>query len=242
LHGLVTTRDLLVRILRHPDFLAGRADTGFLDPARADDLFAPLLGPRETERCALAAALAAAHRRHAGARVLASLPAGWRNNPSQPATVSYHGPAGQIEVAYRPLPDQIRLLAADADRVALEIGGVRRDYAVHPVGGTSYVDSPDGGSVALTELDPLPTPVAALPEGSLLAPMPGTVLRLAAAAGDRVDAGAPLLVLEAMKMEHVVAAPAAGTVVELPVTVGSQVDAGTVLAVVKPDPNTERSG
>jgi propionyl-CoA carboxylase alpha chain len=99
------------------------------------------------------------------------------------------------------------------------------------------VDAPGGGSAALTELDPLPAPAAALPEGSLTAPMPGTVLRVAVEEGDRVEEGAPLLVLEAMKMEHVVAAPATGTVVALPVGAGSQVDAGTVLAVVKSDPD-----
>jgi propionyl-CoA carboxylase alpha chain len=65
--------------------------------------------------------------------------------------------------------------------------------------------------------------------------MPGTVLRIAVPEGGRVDEGAALLVLEAMKMEHAVAAPATGIVTELRVTVGSQVDAGTVLAVVKPE-------
>jgi propionyl-CoA carboxylase alpha chain len=232
-HGLVTNRDLLVRILRHPDFLAGRTDTGFLD-GRADVL-APLVAAAEVERCALAAALAAADRRRASARVLPTLPAGWRNNQSQPATAAYDGPSGRVEVPYRPLPDGVRVLAADAGSVTLDVAGVRRQYAIHAVGETSYVDSPDGGSVTLSEVDPLPAPAPVLPEGSLTAPMPGTVVRVAVEEGGRVDEGAPLLVLEAMKMEHVVAAPAAGTVVRLAVAVGSQVDAGAVLAVVKQD-------
>jgi propionyl-CoA carboxylase alpha chain len=235
LHGLISNRDLLVRILRHPDFRAGRTDTAFLD---RDGLLVPLLDGDEYGRCALAAALAAAHRRRASAPVLASLPAGWRNNPSQPATASYDSPTGRIETVYRPLPDSVRLLTSDGARVVLEWDGVRREYTVHPVGPTSFVDTPGGGTAVLVEVDPLPAPVAALPEGSLTAPMPGTVLRVAVATGDRVGEGAPLLVLEAMKMEHVVAAPAAGTVVELPVTVGSQVDTGMVLAVVKPDPDS----
>jgi len=233
LHGLVTNRDLLVRILRHPDFLAGRTDTAFLD---RDGLLAPLLDAEESGRCALAAALASAHRRHASARVLGSLPAGWRNNPSQPAVAAFDGPA-RIEVTYRPLPDGVRLQAVDAERVVLEWDGVRREYAVHTVDNTSYVDAPGGGSARLTEVDPLPAPAAALPEGSLTAPLPGTVLRVAVEEGDRVDEGTTLIVLEAMKMEHVVAAPVAGTVVALPVGAGSQVEAGTVLAVVKSDPD-----
>ena len=76
--------------------------------------------------------------------------------------------------------------------------------------------------------------------GSLLAPMPGTVVRLAATAGDEVAAGQPLLWLEAMKMEHLIAAPVAGVVAELPVAAGQQVEVGSVLAVVKPEPEEER--
>jgi biotin carboxyl carrier protein len=65
--------------------------------------------------------------------------------------------------------------------------------------------------------------------GVLTAPMPGKVIRQMAAAGDRVSAGAPLLVLEAMKMEHTVAAPADGRIVALYVTAGDQVEEGIVL-------------
>ena len=78
-------------------------------------------------------------------------------------------------------------------------------------------------------------PAAQVSAGSLLAPMPGTVVRLAAAVGDRVRAGQPLLWLEAMKMEHPIYAPVAGVVTELPVAPGQQVDVGSVLAVVKAD-------
>jgi propionyl-CoA carboxylase alpha chain len=63
--------------------------------------------------------------------------------------------------------------------------------------------------------------------------MPGTVVMVLVAEGDRVEAGAPVLVLEAMKMQHTVSAPATGTVVELDVKAGVQVAAGEVLAVVE---------
>jgi len=59
------------------------------------------------------------------------------------------------------------------------------------------------------------------------------------APGDQVAAGQPLLWLEAMKMEHLIAAPAAGIVAELPVTAGQQVEVGATLAVVKPEPKPE---
>jgi propionyl-CoA carboxylase alpha chain len=93
------------------------------------------------------------------------------------------------------------------------------------------VDWPHG-SLTLVERPRFPEPVTAVTPGSLLAPMPGTVVRVDVAEGDPVTAGQPLLVLEAMKMEHPVTAPAGGIVTSLPVAVGRQVEAGAVLAVI----------
>jgi acetyl-CoA/propionyl-CoA carboxylase biotin carboxyl carrier protein len=64
--------------------------------------------------------------------------------------------------------------------------------------------------------------------------MPGTVLVVKAAVGDRVSAGAPLLVVEAMKMEHTIAAPVDGVLTELNVQAGQQVALNQPLAVVTP--------
>ena len=80
----------------------------------------------------------------------------------------------------------------------------------------------------------LPDPSAQLPAGALVAPIPGTVVRVDVAVGESVVAGQPLIWLEAMKMEHVVRAPADGTVTELPIPLGRQVSQGTPLAVVTP--------
>ena len=68
----------------------------------------------------------------------------------------------------------------------------------------------------------------------LLAPMPGSVLTVHAAAGDAVAAGDPVVTLEAMKMEHAVVAPADGRLTELRVEAGDQVTRGQVLGVVEP--------
>ncbi|ASW57046.1 biotin carboxylase N-terminal domain-containing protein [Plantactinospora sp. KBS50] len=271
LHGVLTNRDLLVRVLRSPAFAAADLDTGFLD--RHPEVFAPLASPRGVRRAALVAALAGAAARRASAPVLAGLPSGWRNVPAVPQSVRFAGPAGELEVRYlldrtgalaawsvtpagtadtdstagddRPDPDAgpetdgdggppCTLVAADPDRVVLDVDGLRRVFAVHRAGAEFFVDGPDG-PVALTELPRFPEPVAELAAGSLLAPLPGAVSRIAVAVGQRVAAGEPLLTLEAMKLEHPVLAPTAGTVVELPVPAGGQVDAGAVLAVVDPD-------
>jgi propionyl-CoA carboxylase alpha chain len=93
--------------------------------------------------------------------------------------------------------------------------------------------------VTLRPVSRFTDPASLAVAGSLLAPMPGTVVRLAVAVGDQVAAGQALLWLEAMKMEHVISAPAAGIVAELPVAAGQQVEVGSVLAVVKPEEHPE---
>ncbi|AVT41256.1 biotin carboxylase N-terminal domain-containing protein [Plantactinospora sp. BB1] len=158
-------------------------------------------------------------------------PSSQREPSSQPE------PSGQPEPSRQPEPSgqpEVVLLAAEPSRTVLAVDGVRQAFAVHRVGETSFVDGPDG-SVALTELPRFAEPTPELAEGSLLAPMPGTVSRVLVTAGQRVAAGAPLLVLEAMKLEHPVTAPGAGVVAELPVGAGAQVETGAVLAVVTPE-------
>ncbi|MFE3501994.1 biotin carboxylase N-terminal domain-containing protein [Kitasatospora sp. NPDC059160] len=232
IHGPSTNRELLVRALRHPAFLAGRLHTGFLAEHSAE-LLAP--DTRSTGRAALAAALA-----DAAARGTA-LPSGWRNLPSQPQSKRYGAPDGvEWEVRYRRTrggleavdhPD-VELVEAEAGFVLLREGEVQRRYDVARYGDRVYVDSPTA-STALTALPRFPDPTAQRDPGALLAPMPGTVLRTTAAVGDTVTTGQPLLVLEAMKMEHRVTAPADGTLVDLRVTPGQQVRLGALLAVVK---------
>jgi propionyl-CoA carboxylase alpha chain len=238
IHGLTTNRDLLVRVLRHPAFLAGQTDTAFFDTHGLDALAAPLADGAAAELSALAAALANAAAWQRDARVLGGLPLGWRNMPSQLQRARYAG----HDVGYRidrsglvvEGRDDVRLVSLRPDRVELEVAGVRRAFEVAGYDGLVCVDSALG-PVTLIPQPPFAGPTAHVAAGSVLAPMPGTVVRLAAAVGDGVTAGQPLLWLEAMKMEHLVAAPAAGIVAELPVAPGQQVEVGSVLAVVKPE-------
>ena len=240
IHGVTTNRDLLVGILREEEFLAGGTDTGYLtrhDPAA---LGAPTEGPA---RHAAAAALAAQAANRAGARVLATVPSGWRNVGGEPQRTAYTVGDTEIDVAYRyrrgvldvrvdgSSLGGVVVASAAPDAVVLEVDGVRRRYTVTRADGVSYVDGPDG-SVALAEVPRFADPNAAAAAGSLLAPMPGGVVRVLTEAGATVTAGQPLVVLEAMKMEHTVAAPVDGIVSEIHVAQGDQVDTGQVLAVV----------
>jgi propionyl-CoA carboxylase alpha chain len=227
LHGPTTNRDLLVRVLRHPEFAAGRADTSFLETW--DDVFAALADERAVELSALAAALAASAARRTAPSVLRGIPGGWRNVRSQPDRATYVGPAGEVTVTYRPSP--VEVLEATPTEVVLVVEGVRTTFAVHAYGAGVWVDSVHGG-VALRFADPLAVPEPTTAPGSLLAPMPGTVVRVAVAEGDTVHGGQLVCVLEAMKMEHPVTAPADGVVRQLPVSAGTQVEAGALLAIV----------
>jgi propionyl-CoA carboxylase alpha chain len=126
----------------------------------------------------------------------------------------------------------VMLLSATPELVDFQVDGVRRSCTVRQSGATFFVDSVLGATT-LTEEDRFPEPGAQNAPGSLLAPMPGTVVRVAVEPGSSVTAGTTVVVLEAMKMEHSVTAPVDGTVSEIGVAVGQAVDLGAVLAVVE---------
>jgi propionyl-CoA carboxylase alpha chain len=223
LHGPVTNRDLLVRSLRHPEFTTARMDTGFYDRHLPD-----LTKPTPDPHAPLAAALADAHGR--------SRFGGWRNVPSQPQVKRYAMAGEEHEVRYRHTrtgleADGVRVVLADARLVVLEVDGVQRKFEVTHYGDRTYVNT-----TTLTPLPRFPAPTAQHAPGSLLAPMPGTVVRIAegAAVGAAVRAGEPLLWLEAMKMEHKITAPVTGTLTALHAAPGHQVTVGSLLAVVQP--------
>ncbi|HEX6491903.1 MAG TPA: biotin carboxylase N-terminal domain-containing protein [Candidatus Dormibacteraeota bacterium] len=242
LHGVTTNRDLLVRILREPEFLAGRTDTAYLERHDPAVLGAPPVDPLTLRVHAVAAALAGQAARRSAAPVLGTIPSGWRNNPSALQEIDYDCGERRIRVGYATHPltvtvDGETLTGAHAREIAaehvdVELDGVRRRVRVHVAGGAVHVDSSLGASV-LHEVDRLPEPESAAQTGSLRAPMPGGVVRVLVERGQRVDAGQPLVILEAMKMEHTVHAPHAGIVTEVCVDVGQQVETGAVLAVVE---------
>jgi propionyl-CoA carboxylase alpha chain len=248
IHGVTTNRDLLVRTLRHAAFAAGATDTGFLDRHGLDVLAAPLADPAAVGRHAVTAALSGQAERRARARALTTLPSGWRNNTVDHQDVTFTTTTGEVTVSYRlgrrgravvevVLDGQtLDASAADVtpDGVTLTVDGVTRRYAVERVGMVYFVDGPDGSSRLVAE-ERLPVAVDQVVEGSALAPMPGSVVQVTVAVGDRVAAGQVLVVLEAMKMEHSVHAGASGTVVEVDVAEGDQVETGRVLAVVEAD-------
>jgi acetyl/propionyl-CoA carboxylase alpha subunit len=245
--GVTTNRDLLVRILRDEEFLAGHTDTAYLERNDPAMLGAPLLDPRGARLHAVVAALAlqAANRR--AAPVWGRLPSGWRNNPSCPQTVVLDGRGEQMTVDYAFGRDgvvavvdgePVDLVVHSADPAVVDItsDGVRRRLHVAIDG--DLIDVQSGLGSSSHRLAPrFSDPALVHAAGSLTAPMPGAVVRVLVEPGTAVVAGQTLVVLEAMKMEHTVAAPVAGVVTDVRVQPGQQVDAGSVLAVVEEESN-----
>ena len=240
-HGLRTNRDLLVNVLRHPSFLAGDTDTAFFDTHGLDRLAAPLAGEREVRLAVIAATVAAAAHNRATAGVMTHFPSGWRNVVSADQHRAFRDVDGtEHRVSYRvtrtgtSLPEDagIVVVSATPDRVDLEHEAVVTTFMVARYGEDVYVDSPLG-SVSFTSVPRFAVPGSEIRQGSLLAPMPGSVIRLGADVGDTVAAGQPLIWLEAMKMEHTVNAPAGGVLTQICVVVGQQVEVGAVLARVE---------
>ena len=115
------------------------------------------------------------------------------------------------------------------------LAGFRGAWEVSRRGSRWYATGPVGGSVTLVQRSRFPDPDAETVEGGLVAPMPGKVLIVNVAAGDRVSEGQVLVVMEAMKMEHQITAPADGEVAEVRAHVGDQVDNGELLVVITAD-------
>ncbi len=250
IHGLRTNRDLLVEVLRHPRFLAGEATTSFLasEPLMS---IAPADGDLDlaTTLAGFAAAVAHAHQRRTASQVLPGVPAGWRNVFSAPDAVGFDCvdvATGEVSVAWQWGRDGEVLVEGPGQGAVVErveqaddhwlvvVGhaGVSLPHRVHLAGEAADVEGPHGHT-ALSRRPRFVDPADQVAEGSLLAPMPGSVIAVRAEAGQEVSLGQPVLVLEAMKMQHTIAAPHDGVVTDLPVAVGTQVNAGDVLAIVE---------
>ena len=128
--------------------------------------------------------------------------------------------------------DGFEVVDAGQSRVVLERDGLRTTYEIAVTGDRIDVDS-SSGHTALRKRPRFTDPATQTQPGSLLAPMPGSVISVLAEAGSNVTEGQPLLVLEAMKMQHTVTAPTDGVLAQINVKPGTQVAAGEVLAVVE---------
>ena len=168
------------------------------------------------------------------------VPAAWRNVVSQPQRTTFEGhePVEWWGTRDGFVVEGVTVLEVSPTHARLEVDGVTTETRGQKSSSAAgaprelWVDGPHV-SARLREVPRFTDPADAVASGSLLAPMPGTVVRVSVEAGATVAAGDAVLVLEAMKMQHTVTAPHAGTVAEINVEPGAQVASGEVLAVVE---------
>jgi propionyl-CoA carboxylase alpha chain len=238
LHGVTTNLGLLRAVIADEEFTAGRMHTTLLDERLP--LWTGGGDPRRLAKAALAAAIGQATQAAAAAPVLSRIPAAWRNAPSGPRQRVYRHGAQQYAVTYTSTGHRlvsdfvpgVDVIDVRGDQVVLSDGPIRETYRVTVAGTSVDVDGPDGS----VSLEPVPTfvdPAETIAQGSLLAPMPAAITAVAVEVGTVVGKGDPIVVLEAMKMQHTVTAPTDGTVTALTASVGRQVVAGAVLAVIE---------
>ncbi|GHF44753.1 acetyl/propionyl/methylcrotonyl-CoA carboxylase subunit alpha [Streptomyces morookaense] len=247
--GVDTNAGFLRRLLEHPDVVSGALDTGLVDREAA-----ALVSATVPDEVYVAGALLAQARispADDGRWVDPfSVPSGWRLG-GEPAWTAHHFRVpGHAPVTVHVRGTDVLLGEKDGTKldgarllpsprpgaVSLELDGVTHVFT-HSPGPEGTWLAREGDTWHLAPHDPVDATggAAAAHAGTLTAPMPGTVTVIKAAVGDRVTAGQGLLVVEAMKMEHLISAPHDGIVTELDVTAGSTVAMDQVLAVVTPE-------
>jgi acetyl-CoA/propionyl-CoA carboxylase biotin carboxyl carrier protein len=257
--GVTTNTGFLRALLADPDVRAGRLDTGLVERIVASSASSDSSAASGAAEALAAAALARALLREPAGPVTDpwDIPDGWR--PGEAAWTRFrltHGPGTETEVRVRGLASAgAEVVVGDGEPVTARAefrpataadGGadlvlttgtraVRFAYAAD--GNTTWLGR-DGQTWAVVEAAPAPLrgSRAAAADGTVRSPMPGTVVAVHVSVGQTVTAGQPVLVVEAMKMEHTVTAPIDGTVTELTAKAGQQVRMDEPLAAIDPKP------
>ena len=207
-----TNAGFLVRCLEHPRFVGGDVDTAFI--GAEEDALTSVAVPSDDILALAALAVAEPEvENEPGSPWAFEGTGGFRLNsaPRRGIRVSVNG--ATMSATLPDDPDSVAAMGYDVSGqwLAFENGHVfELSRPSHAVSGS-----------------------AAASDGSLRAPMPGKIVATPAKVGDAVTKGQPVVVLEAMKMEHALIAPFDGVVANVGVAVGDQVSADTVLAVVE---------
>ncbi|WP_099021754.1 ATP-binding protein [Mycolicibacterium palauense] len=238
--GVTTNIDFLRFLLADPDVAAGRLDTGLLD-RRAGDFGAPGAGDGQL---IAAAALRWMQRWQARTDDLWSAPSGWRMGAPAASTIRLRSGERTDHVGITGTPRQARAVVEDGpartvtaalagDRLSVTVDGLRSEYLVAEHDHRIWLAGQDGVAVVEEVREaPVRPDDAHAGDAELVSPMPGAVVAVNVADGAAVQAGAVVVAVEAMKMEHSLTAPVDG-VVEVLVGVGDQVKVGQLLARIK---------
>jgi 3-methylcrotonyl-CoA carboxylase alpha subunit len=245
--GVTTNRDFLARVAAHPEFASGEIDTGFIERNRADLARSRRPAP-DTALAAAALARLLAHAAEAKAAVSRSgdpfspwaLTDAWRLNGHGRQELVFRDGAEERVISATRDAGNWRLLLGDRavlgcgrrepdGSLATVLDGVYRRITVLDHGPETAVFL-DHESWRFVEIDTLAVHAGEdASAGRLTAPMPGRVTQLMVEPGMSVRRGEPLMIIEAMKMEHTVTAPADGTVEAVHFSQGDMVEEGVEL-------------
>lgn len=264
--GVTTNIPALVEILGESDYLAAATPTAYLDE-HPDVVTAT--GPTGDDRLALllAAVFATERGERSSDSVTGFAPSGWRNVRTQGQRQVWSVPGSDVDEPVefavcldaadvlvgpwpRPTDDgtlsaddrrrvAVRLLHVDQDRIAIEIDDVRRVVSVTTDSAGVVRTRSAAGALSWAQSPRFIDHDAEVAGGGPICPLPGTVIAVNVEHGQTVEAGAVLMVVEAMKMEHKITAPAASTVTQLHFGVGDRVDQGALLVALEPIDSTD---
>ncbi len=231
--GIKTNLAFLRRVLAHPAFAAAQLDTGFIP--RYQEQLLPAAGELPGEFWQLAAEAFAQgeppRRKHEDFHSPWSSTGGWR--AGLPAEIDLHLACNGARQVVRLRHAAAASARLDGERLVAECDGVRRQHLAIRRGETLYLEY-QGELHAVSRVDPIAEAEASHSHpGGLTAPMNGAIVRVLVEAGQQVDAGTALVVLEAMKMEHSIRAPHAGVVKALYCGEGEMVGEGSVLVALE---------
>jgi acetyl/propionyl-CoA carboxylase alpha subunit/acetyl-CoA carboxylase carboxyltransferase component len=246
IEGGTTNKGFLLDLLDQPEIIDGSADTGWIDRVRSQGR----LQPERYAGVALVAAAIEAYEEQEQAERLHFLATSHGGRPQ-----ARHEVGRAIDLKLRGTSHRVTVAQVGPTRFRVGFGAQQRDRQVEAdldqfdeyVGRMVIGDrrfrmvSATHGPVHLIEVNSTTHRVTRDEGGVVRSPAPALVIAVPVAVGDHVEEGAPVLVLESMKMETVLRAPYAAKVRELMVTTGGQVETGTPVVRLEPVANEEAS-
>ena len=236
--GVVTNRQFLISCLRNESFLNGNTTTDFVEREALETK--KNLSVNELHQTSTAIALWLAQQNRVSDPVTGFMPANWTNGRMPLQRIKLLFVQDEIEVKYKLNKDNFyevmgsicKIYHCDSFGIDIQIDS-HRFYAHITEAGSEIVINMPFGDVNASVLPRFIEPGNDIPEGGLIAPMPGKVIDVKVKKGSKVKAGDTLVIIEAMKMEHSIKATETGKIAKVMIQLNDQVDNGATLLVLE---------
>ena len=236
--GVVTNRQFLISCLRNESFISGNTTTDFIERETLETK--KNLSVNELHQTSTALALWLAQQNRVSDPVTGFMPANWTNGRMPLQRVKLLFIQDEIEVQYKLNKDNLyEVMGSICEIYHCDIAGIdveidsHRFYAHVTEAGSEITINMPFGDVNASVLPRFIEPGNDVPEGGLIAPMPGKVIDVKVKKGSKVNAGDTLVIIEAMKMEHAIKATETGKIAKVMIKLNDQVDNGATLLVLE---------